>query len=805
MGTTASASGPAQPSRPRPKHMPDAAVNGCDVLLTRARRTQLPAAVAERRVHRRGATRRPGAGSTSRPTVDPDERARRARRHDRAEQGRRLLARLGDHDLRARPEHRRRRGSRRRPNIGLSLARERADRHPRHGARTRACRTSPSSTRRRRTPPSSSCSIHPAVALTEGHRYAVVLRHLYDANGIAIAPLADDAGGARRHAAAGATRARTSAASSTTTSRSVLGTTHPLPGVGLHGREREEPRRTGAHRCAPWRTTGSRTHHARHERQPTSRRRTPSRRSPTPTACATCTARSRSRCSSPTPPRSRGSSPTRRATRRSTARKTWTANFICVLPSTVQSAGPATPTLYGHGLLGSASEVEGGSFSAGLAHDLMGCATDWVGMSGSDIPNVGRNLQDMSTFDTQVDHMLQGFVNFQFLGRLLNSTSGFVTNAAFRAGGQPLFKTHDAHFMGYSQGGIMGGAVSALSTEWTPRDPRRPRHGLRRPAAQPFRRLERVRRASTPSRTPTRSTSRSCCSSRSCSGTAARTRATPSTSRRTPTPASPAKQIFIIENYGDHQVANAAAEMLARTIGAENHQPAFNPSFFGAAPRLNVPVTPQWGLAKLDQTKPAPGRARAVGLRHADAADRQPRARTAPRTARTRTASVAATRCCSTRSPRSYARASSRTNAARSPARARRRDTGEVRTVPEPSPARIAPTCRCDALRSRLAVAAVEDQGHGEPSLSVVVVVYDMARELPRTLRSLSPRVPAGHRRRRLRGHRRRQRLARAARRGVLAAFPGRLRRCALDDASPSPVQRREPWARARARATSSD
>ena len=52
-------------------------------------------------------------------------------------------------------------------------------------------------------------------------------------------------------------------------------------------------------------------------------------------------------------------------------------------------------------------------------------------------------------------------------------------------------------------------------------------------------------------------------------------------------------------------MANVAAEMLARTIGARNHQPAFNPSFFGAPPRLNVPVTPQWGLKKLNQNKPA--------------------------------------------------------------------------------------------------------------------------------------------------------------------------------------------------------
>ena len=32
--------------------------------------------------------------------------------------------------------------------------------------------------------------IHPAVALTEGHRYAVALRHLFDGNGERIAPLA---------------------------------------------------------------------------------------------------------------------------------------------------------------------------------------------------------------------------------------------------------------------------------------------------------------------------------------------------------------------------------------------------------------------------------------------------------------------------------------------------------------------------------------------------------------------------------------------------------------------------------------
>lgn len=284
--------------------------------------------------------------------------------------------------------------------------------------------------------------------------------------------------------------------------------------------------------------------------------------------------------------------------------KTWTANFICVLPSTVQSAGPATPTLYGHGLLGDASEVEGGSFRAGLGNDLMGCATDWVGMSSGDIGNVGRNLNDMSTFDTQVDHMLQGFVNFQFLGRLINSSSGFVTNAAFQVGGHALFKTHDAHFMGYSQGGIMGGAVSALSTEWTRAIlgvPGEDYGGVllnRSVDWNEFSAIFDVAYTDPVDQQIVLQLAQLLWDRGENEGYAEHLTSNPY-------PGTPAKQIFIIENYGDHQVSNVAAEMLARTIGAKNHQPAFNPSFFGAAPRLNIPVTPQWGLSKLDQTKPA--------------------------------------------------------------------------------------------------------------------------------------------------------------------------------------------------------
>jgi len=274
------------------------------------------------------------------------------------------------------------------------------------------------------------------------------------------------------------------------------------------------------------------------------------------------------------------------------------------LPATLSSAGPATPTLYGHGLLGDAGEVEGGSFRAGISHNLMGCATDWVGMSEHDIGNVFRNLQDMSTFDTQVEHMLQGFVNFQFLGRLINSSSGFVTNAAFQSGGKPRFRTHDAHFMGYSQGGIMGGAVSAVSTEWNRvilGVPGMDYGGLllqRSVDWNEFSSIFDVAYTDPIDQQIVLQLAQLLWDRGENEGYAEHLA---SHSYR----GIPDKQVFIIENYGDHQVANVAAEMLARTIGARNHQPAFNASFFGAPPRLNVPVEPQWGLKPLNQNRPA--------------------------------------------------------------------------------------------------------------------------------------------------------------------------------------------------------
>ena len=296
--------------------------------------------------------------------------------------------------------------------------------------------------------------------------------------------------------------------------------------------------------------------------------------------------------------------------------------------------------------------MEGGSFSAGIARDLMGCATDWVGMSSSDIPNVARNLQDMSTFETQVDHMLQGFVNFQFLGRLINSDSGFVTDPAFQVDGQPLFKTHDCHFMGYSQGGIMGGAVSALTTEWTRAIlgvPGMDYGGLllnRSVDWDEFAAVYDQAYTDPDDQQVVLQLAQLLWDRGENEGYAEHLTSNPY-------PGIAAKQVFIIENYGDHQVTNVSAEMLARTIGARNHQPAFDPSFFGAAPRARRAGDPAVGPREARPDAAGAGRARAVGLRHTDASHRQPGARRLAVRAGSARIRPRATRCCSTRSRRS--------------------------------------------------------------------------------------------------------------------------------------------------------
>ena len=68
------------------------------------------------------------------------------------------------------------------------------------------------------------------------------------------------------------------------------------------------------------------------------------------------------------------------------------ADFVCIVPRSVLTRGPARPALYGHGLLGDACQVAGGP-QQDLANEqnIILCATDWIGMATEDLPNAVRD------------------------------------------------------------------------------------------------------------------------------------------------------------------------------------------------------------------------------------------------------------------------------------------------------------------------------------------------------------------------------------------------------------------------------
>jgi hypothetical protein len=125
--------------------------------------------------------------------------------------------------------------------------------------------------------------------------------------------------------------------------------------------------------------------------------------------------------------------------------------------------------LYGHGLLGARQEANGGSTEDLRLRNFMPCAVDWMGMSFSDLANVVTILTDMSNFSSLADRAQQGFLNFLFLGRAMaHPTGGFSTLREFAdEDGRPLIRPGQLHYDGNSQGGIMGGALTALAPDFT--------------------------------------------------------------------------------------------------------------------------------------------------------------------------------------------------------------------------------------------------------------------------------------------------------------------------------------------------
>jgi hypothetical protein len=141
--------------------------------------------------------------------------------------------------------------------------------------------------------------------------------------------------------------------------------------------------------------------------------------------------------------------------------------YQCDIPRTATAVAPADPMLYGHGLLGTRSQAGGGSTTLLRERNIAPCGVDFAGMSQFDVPNAIAALQDVSRFGMMADRLQHGFLNFLFVGRALSHPQGFAGHPAFQEDGQSLIDVDTLSYTGISQGGILGGAVVALSPDLT--------------------------------------------------------------------------------------------------------------------------------------------------------------------------------------------------------------------------------------------------------------------------------------------------------------------------------------------------
>ena len=238
------------------------------------------------------------------------------------------------------------------------------------------------------------------------------------------------------------------------------------------------------------------------------------------------------------------------------------------IPDTWRVAEAARPSLYGHGLFGSINEVTSKNIrQLGTENNVLVCGTDWIGMSDGDvIPTAILALSDLSKFPTIPDRLQQGFLNFLLLGRLLIHPDGFASDPNFQFDSEPVVDTDDLFYYGNSQGGIAGGALTAVATDFT-------RSVLYVPGMNYSTLLTRSvdftdyasvlypSYADEVQRPVLFSLMQTMWDRGEPNGYA-------NQMTSDPLPNTPAHKVMIEMAYGDHQVANVTTEVEARTIGA---------------------------------------------------------------------------------------------------------------------------------------------------------------------------------------------------------------------------------------------
>jgi hypothetical protein len=274
----------------------------------------------------------------------------------------------------------------------------------------------------------------------------------------------------------------------------------------------------------------------------------------------------------------------------------WSANFDCIIPAaaTTGAGESARPSLYGHGLFGTASEVGSGPQRAlSQAHDIVQCATDEIGMSESDVPTALAATQNLSLFERIPDRLQQGLLDELYLGRAMISPTGFRTDAAFHQDGTltspSALNIAHLYYNGNSQGGIMGGALTAVSPDFTRASLGVPamNYSVLLPRSVDFDQFAEFLYPSYPdeeSRPLIFDLMQLLWDRGEPDGYAARMTSNP-------LPDTPAHQVLLDVAFGDHQVTDYQADVEARTIGALAHRPVlYTGRWPSGLPLWNVPA-----------------------------------------------------------------------------------------------------------------------------------------------------------------------------------------------------------------------
>jgi hypothetical protein len=261
----------------------------------------------------------------------------------------------------------------------------------------------------------------------------------------------------------------------------------------------------------------------------------------------------------------------------------WTANFDCIIPRSAidGTPTPGRPAIYGHGLFGSASEVFNADIQQELAntYGFVLCATDEIGMSNGDVSNTVGILGDLSKFPQLADRLQQGLLDEIFLGRVMAMPSGFASDGAFHVDGTTssasVIDDTELYYQGSSQGGIMGGALTAVDPDFTRAVLNVPamNYSVLLPRSVDYDEFALILNNSYKdelSRPLILSLIQMLWDRGEPNGYAHRMTSDP-------LPGNPAHKVLMNVALGDHQVTNFQSDVEARTIGASTHTPILDP------------------------------------------------------------------------------------------------------------------------------------------------------------------------------------------------------------------------------------